>query len=45
MLHLQDVTFSDVLDYSMQIAKGIQFLHQKKIVHRALKTSNILVCT
>ena len=31
------------LDYAIQIAKGLQTAHNKKIVHRDIKSSNIMV--
>jgi len=36
------ITYLDTLDYALQIAKGIQFLHRNRIVHRNLKLTNIL---
>jgi len=36
-------SYADTLDYGAQIAKGMLFLHQNRIVHRNLKITNILV--
>ncbi len=35
--------FETKIDFMCQIAKGLAYLHSKKIVHRKLKPSNILV--
>lgn len=37
------MTYLDTLDYALQIAKGMQFLHHNRIIHRNLKLTNILV--
>lgn len=37
------LTYLDTLEYAMQIAKGMQYLHHNRLIHRNLKVSNILV--
>lgn len=37
------LTYLDTLDFALQIAKGMQFLHHNRIIHRNLKITNILV--
>jgi serine/threonine protein kinase/Tfp pilus assembly protein PilF len=37
------IGISNALDYSIQIARGLQAAHQKNIIHRDIKSGNIMV--
>jgi serine/threonine protein kinase len=39
------LTYLDTLEYALQIAKAMQYLHHNRLIHRNLKVSNILVRT
>ncbi|ELR15649.1 non-specific protein-tyrosine kinase [Acanthamoeba castellanii str. Neff] len=36
------LTYLDTLEYALQIAKAMQYLHHNRLIHRNLKVSNIL---
>jgi serine/threonine-protein kinase len=37
------ITLSEILDYSIQIADGLKEAHHKNVIHRDIKTSNIIL--
>lgn len=39
----EDMAFEKVLDYAIQICRGMDHLHKSGIIHRDLKPSNILI--
>ncbi len=39
----EHLTSDEVIDYAEQIAKGLQAAHQKGIIHRDIKSSNIML--
>lgn len=36
--------FQEVLNYFTDIIMGVEFLHMKGVIHKDLKTENILIC-
>ncbi|KAH8311682.1 hypothetical protein KR044_007535, partial [Drosophila immigrans] len=44
-LHRTDteVSFNEKIDWMLQCARGMEYLHKNKIVHRDLKTQNLLL--
>ncbi len=39
----QRLTIKEVIDYAIQIARGLEKAHAKKIIHRDIKPANILI--
>ncbi|MBN2365392.1 MAG: hypothetical protein EH225_05425, partial [Calditrichaeota bacterium] len=37
------LTIAEIIDYALQIAEGLKAAHQKGIVHRDIKSSNIMI--
>lgn len=37
------LTYSDLLDITLQISKGVQYIHRNNRIHRDIKVNNILV--
>ncbi len=42
-VELRPLPFDDVLDYAIQIAEGLKHAHDRGIIHRDIKASNIMV--
>jgi len=41
--HGTPISVKDIINYSIQIAEGLQAAHEKGIVHRDIKSSNIMI--
>ncbi len=41
--NIQSLRMNDIINYAIQIAKGLETAHKKGIIHRDIKSSNIMI--